>query len=258
MSGVLARILAVMFAGTAIAACVGVGTPASHAPAQTSQVSDASPSAASLNLPTAADGLPVLSVIDAVAAHDAGAFGKDSLVAVGGWLELTLGQSCPMDPSNPNPAPLERVCGWMDHILAKEPQELATNIVQGSSSGTYGKEPTGPYLAPRQGEGAIINQAVFDHQPAIGSQYAPRAAVIVGLFHDPRAVACPAAQRATCDGEFVADQVAWLDGEMLGATFWIGGDATGQGLHPRLDLKGVQAAVGPSSLRARPSSGCPQ
>jgi len=233
--------LALALVGVIATACAGTAVPSSG-PIATGITLAGSPPATGVTLPAVVEGLPVLSVEAAIGAHDAGAFPDDSLLAVGGWLEATLPPGCPYDPSNPNPAALEEVCGWIDHVLARDPQALATTVTAGDASETTGRNPSGPYLVPRQGEGAIINEAEFDH-PGSGDGYAPRAAIILGHFHDPRAALCPAAKRATCDGEFVADQVAWLDGTPLGPSFWIGGDASGYLLHPRLDEGGVLAAA---------------
>jgi hypothetical protein len=67
--------------------------------------------------------------------------------------------------------------------------------------------------------------------------------VIVGHFHDVRAVDCSADQKAACDSAFVVDQLVWLDGKAFGPNVWIGTDSSGQTLRPRLDRSGVVAAL---------------
>jgi len=204
--------------------------------------------------------LTVQSVAAAIGAFTAGAYPDEGLIAVGGWLELAFPLSCPFDPTNPHPALLERVCGWMYHVLSEKPQALATVIDNGNGSGTvFGRDPTGAYIEPRQGPGAAVNVAVHDHPARTGNGYDPRPAILVGHFHDARAILCPPKQQTMCDGEFVVDQVAWVDGETLGPTFFFG-SYTGAPLTPRLDEPGVEAAaqtVMPASSTVVWASGLP-
>jgi hypothetical protein len=195
-------------------------------------------------VPSTVDGLPVRTVSAVLAARASGSPSDDGLVAVGGWINPMPLPGCP--PETAHPA-LEESCAARKLVLTETRQALVVfGSVDGGTSMTA-NTPAGPYLYARELAGAYVDPLLPDMaDPTEPDNYRPLQAVLVGHFHDARAADCSADRRAACDAAFVIDQLAWLDGRSLGPDLWIGGDATGAVLKPRLTSDGVVAALRPS------------
>jgi hypothetical protein len=188
-------------------------------------------------MPTTVDGLPVQTVSQALAAEKSGAIVGDSLVAVKGWYDPTFPMGCPAE--TPGPALVE-TCASAKLFVS----ETAERLVEVEGNGVSGRQtPSGPYIAALEPAGSYVGSLLPVSDPSSPASYDPSPVVIIGHFHDVRAAACGAAQKAACDAAFVADRLVWLGGKSFGPNVWIGSDSTGQALKPRLDANGVAAAL---------------
>jgi hypothetical protein len=188
-------------------------------------------------LPATVDGLPVQTVSQALAAEKSGAIVGDSLVAVQGWYDPTFAFGCPAE--TPGPA-LVDTCASRKLFVSENKERLVAfngNEVSGRQA------PSGPYLAALEPDGSYVGPLLPVSDQSSPGSYDPLPVVIVGHFHDVRAADCPSDQKAACDSAFVIDRLAWLDGKTFGPNVWIGADGAGQTLKPRLDTKGVVAAL---------------
>jgi hypothetical protein len=193
-----------------------------------------------------AAGLSVRSVSELLAAEAGGSIHGDDLVAVRGWIVQELVPACPYQP--PSPA-LEDTCTSRKLLMTETPQTLVTFQPVGAGMSETELAPSGPHLYARELTGNYVDpviSSVLDAGNSTVSPYRALEAILVGHFHDVRAAECSAEQRAACEAAFVVDQVAWLDGKSLGPNVWIGGDAGGRILNPRLDAAGVASALAPS------------
>jgi len=77
-----------------------------------------------------------------------------------------------------------------------------------------------PLAEPEDGQGPNFQIVVLDGtslpEQLVDHPSTAHQAVVVGHVHDRRASLCSAAVRAACEAAFVLDQVAWLDGTILG------------------------------------------
>ncbi len=188
-------------------------------------------------LPTTVDGLPVQTVSRALAAEKSGAIVGDSLVAIQGWYDPPFPFGCPAE--TPGPALVE-TCASRKLFVS----ENAERLVEFNGNGASGRQaPSGPYLAALEPDGSYVGLLLPVSDSSSPGSYDPLPVVIVGHFHDVRAVDCGADQKAACDSTFVIDRLAWLDGKTFGPNVWIGSDSAGKTLKPRLDANGVAAAL---------------
>jgi hypothetical protein len=133
--------------------------------------------------------------------------------------------------------------------VTETPQTLVTFQPVDNGMSETELAPSGPYVYARELTGNYVDTAissVLDSGNSSVSAMRPLEAILVGHFHDVRAAECTADQRAACEAAFVVDQVAWLDGKTQGPNVWIGGDAGGQILNPRLDAAGLASALASS------------
>jgi hypothetical protein len=193
-----------------------------------------------------AAGLSVRSVSELIAAEANGSIHGDDLVAVRGWIVQELVPACPVQ--EPRPA-LEDTCTSRKLLVTETAQTLVTFQPVDNGMSETELAPSGPYIYARELTGNYVDTAissVLDSGNSSVSAMRPLEAILVGHFHDVRAAECTADQRAACSAAFVVDQVSWLDGKALGPNVWIGGDAGGQILKPRLDAAGVASALASS------------
>ena len=193
-----------------------------------------------------AAGLAVRSVSELIAAEANGSTHGDDLVAVRGWIVQEVVPACPVQ--EPRPA-LEDTCTSRKLLVTETPQTLVTFQPVDNGMSETELAPSGPHLYARELTGNYVDpviSSVLDAGNSTVSPYRALEAILVGHFHDVRAAECSADQRAACEAAFVVDQVAWLDGKSLGPNVWIGGDAGGRILNPRLDAAGVASALAPS------------
>lgn len=143
-----------------------------------------------------ADGLPIISVATAVQIRDDPGRTSPDQLAVAGWYQPAGVVPCPVPPSAP-PA-LAPACPDSMAALMADPEVLRQ--VNPDGSGSW-HAPTGAYITPRFLTG---NPGTL---PRIGSTTGPVLAVLVGHFHDAAAADCDAADRRTCEQQFVVERV---------------------------------------------------
>ena len=197
---------------------------------------------AASGVPTTVDGLPVMTVSQALAAEpNAG----DGLVAIEGWVDPMPLHSCPAPQSSTGA--LEDACTSDEILLTETRQELVVIASLDGGNSITASRPTAPYLYAHQMAGADVN-SLLPHtaDPSKAANYRPLRAVIVGHFHDARAADCSTDQRSACDAALVVDQLAWLDGKTLEPAIWIGSDSAGAALKPRLIAGSVVGTLEPS------------
>jgi hypothetical protein len=187
-------------------------------------------------MPSTIETLPVQTVSQALAAEKSGKIAGDALVALRGWYSPMLPASCPFGPARPALIP---ACGSPQLLITENEEHLVT---LGPSSESQ-NPPRGPYLMALEPDGSDVSALLPAGNTGSAASFDPVPVAIVGHFHDVRSAACSAEQMAACESAFVVDQLAWLDGRLLGPNVWIGLDAGGHRLAPRLDAAGVIAAL---------------
>ncbi len=140
-----------------------------------------------------AEGFPIISVADAVQIRDAPGGTSPEPLAVAGWYQPAPAIPCPAPPSAP--AALAPICPDSMAALMQNPEDLDPPGASAFSA------PSGPFITPRFLTGN------YGTLPGIGSTTGPVLAVLTGHFHDPAAAACDAADRATCEQQFVVERV---------------------------------------------------
>ncbi len=140
-----------------------------------------------------AEGFPIISVADAVQIRDDPGRTSPESLAVAGWYQPAPAIPCPAPPSAQ--AALAPTCPDSMAPLMQNPEELNPPGASAFSA------PSGPFITPRFLTG---NRGTL---PGIGSTTGPVLAVLTGHFHDPAAAACDAADRVTCEQQFVVERV---------------------------------------------------
>jgi hypothetical protein len=174
-----------------VVVAVGIGLNVPHAsgpgPRPSAGAPDTAPPVAVTFSPSPAASsaldLPVLSIVEAIGIRDSGH--GDREIKVAGWIPPMGVRYCPLIRSSPPPPTLlEPGCGPMDDLLYED--------------ATTTSAPTIPlYL------GGV--DTAWRSIPA--NEGATRTSlVLVGHFHDRRALACT--ERADCEAQFVVDQVS--------------------------------------------------
>jgi hypothetical protein len=186
------------------------------------------------------DGLLIMTVSQALAAEPSSG---DGLVAVEGWYTPMPIHSCPAPM--PSAAAFEYSCPY-EILVTENRQDLVTIWTASDTSGWDVAPPTAPYLFAREAAGNSIRTLLPDRDVSRPDTFRPIPAVLVGHFHDARAAECSADGRAACESAFIVDRLARLDGQAFSASVWIGTDANGASLQPRLTSDGVAAALRPS------------
>lgn len=157
--------------------------------------------------PSQVDGLPVITISEAVARRDAGEAGP---MAVGGWYTRGPAHPCPA-PALPDgrvrdPHPLELWCREEDVVLAELPETSMVVTERDGAISMESRELTGPAIHPMVGQ---HDDALF---PPGARTWDPIPVVFVGHFGDPGAFNCLPELRRTCLERFVVDrliQIPW-------------------------------------------------
>lgn len=158
------------------------------------------------DLPPEIDGLPVLTVSQAIAERDGGATGP---IAIGGWFSMAPVHSCPA-PIGPDgvfrePNPLELYCLVGDWALAEKPEpvvDVTISTGNSTSMSVTGRAMTGPWLQP-----VLAGANIFP--PGTSETWRPVPVVLIGHFGDFRAATCLPELREDCIERFVVDSVGW-------------------------------------------------
>jgi hypothetical protein len=150
--------------------------------------------------PATANGLPVVTVPDAIEVQQLGA---DTDVAVSGWFQQPSAIECPF-PQQPVVPLLNGDCAIDFTWLMRDPESL----VHVRANGVEGGPPESPSVHP-----------VFDG-PAAGwarplpreGDSTPTPVVFIGHFNDSRSEGCRPDNQPLCLSRFVVTVVAWADG----------------------------------------------
>lgn len=196
------------------------------------------PPASSWDRPAEVDGLPVISVADAIARRDAGRL-TGRVVAIGGWWwEAGIRHSC-RAPTRPTGI-LERYCHQDEEILADVPQDLLLAIGEGFSLLSPDPPSLQPVFPTFHTVGPLATLPVGD----------PVSVVFIGHFGDPLTADCAPEARRSCADVFVVDRVAWVEGRAAAESIWPPADEWPITPQRTLDevRRTVRTAVGDSVL----------
>jgi hypothetical protein len=150
------------------------------------------------------DGLPLLTVSEAIAKRDAGDLGNHAIAIRGYWSDASVGHSCV--PPTGTPGVLEIYCVDREFGIT----ELAAPIETISKRGQV-TPGTGPWLTPYMDNDLVGASALFTLPIINGQRYTPTPIVVVGHFDDPRANTCRLEARQLCKDRLVLDRIVEFD-----------------------------------------------
>lgn len=169
-----------------------------------SEIASSTPIAASSD-PVGVLGLPILSVVEALAIRDAGI--DDQEIAVRGWHApyypaRACGRATPEQPASP----LQAGCSDRMRFLMQDPEAVIT----ASAAGLSWRGPEGPAISPYLREVDLAWASSDDVERLVEL-------VVIGHFDDRRSFACPATEVEACRDRLVVDRIVSVDGRDVGA-----------------------------------------
>lgn len=158
------------------------------------------------------DGLLVMTVSEAVAAHQAGSL-PDGRVAIRGyWSNGQVPHTCVPPPPGEQPGELELRCSDGEFgITERDEPILVVDVRRGQV--TYTAQ--GPHLTPWFPEGLDRVGELFTLPFINGQWYPPVPILVLGHFDDPRAEDCRPDQRELCRNRLVIDRIVRFDIEAV-------------------------------------------
>jgi hypothetical protein len=198
------RLGVVALASGILASAAGcVATPAATPVATPSTpLGSASPSPSTLPttaMPTSVDGLPVLTVGEALGARAAGGL-RSQPVALGGyWSDGSIGHSCAAPRGQPGE--LEIYCTDGEAGITERDEPIIVIDAHGNVTPA-----AGPHLTPWIPDAIAV--PLFTLPILYGQRYPPVPIVVVGHFDDPRAAQCRPEARQLCADRLVVDRIA--------------------------------------------------
>lgn len=154
------------------------------------------------DIPTTVDGLPVLTVSEAIAAHGAGSLPGSRAAIRGWWSNGEVGHSCA--PSTEPIGDLELYCHDGEYGITERNEPM---FVIDMSSGLITYEAQGPHLSPYFDEPMAGIADLFGLPIINGQRYPPVPIVVVGHFDDPRGAQCRPEKRQACLDRLVLDRI---------------------------------------------------
>lgn len=148
-------------------------------------------------------GLPVMSLIEALAVRDAGV--DDRAIAVHAWFIEWIPEGCQgVDPRGLPTNPLQIRCADAHRWLTAS-EDIET--VPGSSPSA-----------------TLTLHPLLTDLPSFDTRQPPTEAVVIGHFDDRRAALCPDGEKEACRDRFVIDRVVTVDGveQPLGVVTYVG------------------------------------
>jgi len=142
--------------------------------------------------------VPVSSVAEAIAIRDR--FQDDRELVVAGWFVNGPTMFCALFAGPANPT-------WMP---CSPPWLMNTAEQTGATGGD--RQPQGPAFHPSF---ALVGPPVLPAPADAGGAGSPISLMVVGHFHDRRAVLCPASARSECGQVFLVDRIASVCGAAL-------------------------------------------
>jgi hypothetical protein len=157
------------------------------------------------------DGLTVMTVTEALAAHTAGVLAGGRAAVKGWWSDGSIGHSCAPPPIGETAGDLEIYCHDGEYgITEGEEPILVYNLQTGEH--LYGAQ--GPHLTPYLNDLDVndpVASVMFGLPIINGQRYPPVPVVVVGHFDDPRAADCRTSARQLCLDRLVVERVTMFD-----------------------------------------------
>ena len=150
------------------------------------------------------DGLPLLTVSEAIAKRDAGDLGNHAIAIRGYWSDASVGHSCV--PPTGTPGVLEMYCIEREFGIT----ELAAPIETISNRGLV-TPGAGPWLTPYLDNTLAGAETLFNLPIINGQRYTPIPIIVVGHFDDPRATICRPEALQLCKDRLVLDRIVQFD-----------------------------------------------
>lgn len=164
------------------------------------------PSPIAVPEPTLLDGLPVMTVSEALAAHEQGVLPGDRAAIRGFWSNGEVPSTCVLPE---NTGDLELWCSDGEYGIT----ELEEQILVLDAYGYGVSVAQGPHLTPYFPEGVEgLELKIGSHPQYINGQlYPPFPVVVLGHFNDPMAAECRKQARELCRDRLVVDRIVRWD-----------------------------------------------
>jgi hypothetical protein len=158
-------------------------------------------------VPVTIDGLPIITVSQALAAREAGDSGE---LAVGGWFSEAPVHPCPAplaeDGKLAQPHPFEFYCRVNEWALAERRESVADVVVENQAISAALRQIAGPWFQP-----VLEGNAREEIFGGDRDTWVPVLVVLIGHFGDPDALTCPPDVVQTCLERFVATRAVRVD-----------------------------------------------
>lgn len=155
---------------------------------------------------TTVDGLPVMTISEAIAAHRAGTLPDGRAAIRGFWSNGAVGHSCAA-ATGANPGELELYCVDGEWGIAEQDEQMF--VVDQFGYVTY--QARGPHLTPWIPDGLQGVEVLFGAHQINGQPFPPVPIVVIGHFDDPRAAQCRPEARQLCLDRLVLERIVQFD-----------------------------------------------
>lgn len=199
--------LAAAGAAVALVALLGAGAalrPLQSGPSGTPGLTTGDPSATASTDDVLDAIRDPIDVAAALSVRDGSSGDRDREIQVKGFLSPLFALPCPMNLETSNPTHVR--CPESFQYVMEDPEPLAMS----SAGGFDLRPPVGPSFQPSF---ALVEPPLAPAGGDVGGSPVP--VVVLGHFHDRRAVLCAPADRATCEGTFVVDRVVEVAGTAI-------------------------------------------
>lgn len=159
-------------------------------------------------LPTMVDGLPVMTVSEALAARAAGNLPDGRAAVRGYWSDGSVGHSCAPPPLGEPVGDLEIRCHDGEYGITERDEPM---FVVDMRTGRVTHEAQGPHLTPWIPNELERIEDLVELPIINGQRYPPVPIVVVGHFDDPRAAACAPRARQLCLDRLVIERIVVFD-----------------------------------------------
>ena len=204
----------------------------SHPTATSSPTSSVSPTPTATfdgTFPESVLGMPIISVKRATQLRDDGSVSGKEL-AVAGYYDAQIHSCYSGGPTPYDLALAPNQC--VSAVFSDSPEHACVTARRGVTSCQGAASPTPVFMAD--------TMSGTGWRAALGE---PTALVVVGHFGDPRYLQCIPTGQVTCAGEFVADSIAWSQGQLVEPELPSTLDSAGDELSLNLSLDDLQNAI---------------
>lgn len=157
-------------------------------------------------VPATVDGLPVMTVSEALAAHAEGLLPGGRAAIRGWWSNGSSGHSCV--PSTEKVGELELRCHDGEYGISEQDEQM---FVVNIDSGVVTYEAQGAHLSPFFSSDLAGIDDLFGLPRINGQQYPPVPITVVGHFDDPRAAECGPQAQQLCLDRLVLERIVAFD-----------------------------------------------